>query len=161
MTDPSTSADELSRMAPDVQSRLARDLDASRVALRAVAPMLYLARGIYLGELGQQVDWGHAPADVKRDLIRVAEQAVRSVLTQHRHDAERQAQLIYREAVRGALRGVLEAAIAYDPIQEHHIRRILSSAEQALLSYTRDDIAASVIRMYLDGLVIPGLERGE
>jgi hypothetical protein len=155
MSDVKSSMDELSGVPPDAQTRLARDLEASRVALREIAPLLWKARGYYLSGVGPQVDWIIAPREVRDQLIGIAERAVRSVLTQHRLDAERQAQLVYRAAVHGALRGILDTAIAFDPHQEHLVRRILGNAEQALISYTRDDIAGAIIRTYLDALVVP------
>jgi hypothetical protein len=135
---------------PVVQSRLARDLENSRIALRAVAPILYVAYQQYLGT--REPEWIDAPPEVKRDLIAIAEQAVRSVLPEHRREAQRKAELVFRSAVRGAIRGVLDVAMVREPDHEHLYRRLLQSVEEALLSYTRDDLAGSLIRQYEDEL---------
>lgn len=133
---------------PVEQSRLARDLENSRIAMRDIAPMLYAAYCHYRGTERPLEGWMDAPASLRSEIIDVAETAVRSVERGKKDDAARIATEVYRSCVRGAVRGVSDAASVTYPFQESVIRRVLASVEQALVSYTRGDVARAVIDAY-------------
>lgn len=139
-------------------TQLVRDLEDSRVAMRAIAPVLYY--GIWLqmaqGHPYRMTSWAEAPRDVKERLIAIAERAVRSVNRQNQLEAERKARILFRVAVQGAVQGVLDVALVNEPSRAHIIERVVRNVEETILSTTRSgDIVGDVLRKYDSELQSP------